>query len=84
MIHSAQYLASYFSIDYSFFFLSRIFVNREALNIFSLFIHLPDSLKGALLIFLIYQIADGMTIEIHTVNLLLETRGGGRQGGAAW
>ncbi|KAM5585755.1 hypothetical protein ABKV19_004923 [Rosa sericea] len=30
------------------------------------------------------KIADGMTIEIHTVNLLLETRGGGRQGGAAW
>ncbi|XP_050367986.1 uncharacterized protein LOC126786257 [Argentina anserina] len=30
------------------------------------------------------KIADGMTIEIHTVNLMLETRGGGRQGGAAW
>ncbi|XP_004294340.1 PREDICTED: uncharacterized protein LOC101295784 isoform X1 [Fragaria vesca subsp. vesca] len=30
------------------------------------------------------KIADGMTIEIRTVNILLETRGGGRQGGAAW
>ncbi|KAI4322825.1 hypothetical protein L6164_022482 [Bauhinia variegata] len=31
------------------------------------------------------KIADGMTIQIHTVNLLLETRGGaGRQGGATW
>lgn len=32
-----------------------------------------------------YQIADGMTIEISTVNLLLETRGGARrQGGVTW
>lgn len=32
-----------------------------------------------------YQIADGMTVEIHTVNLLLETRGGAQgQGGATW
>ncbi|KAF7822861.1 UHRF1-binding protein 1-like [Senna tora] len=31
------------------------------------------------------KIADGMTIQIHTVNLLLETRGGARrQGGATW
>ncbi|KAI3410626.1 Chorein_N domain-containing protein [Psidium guajava] len=31
------------------------------------------------------KIADGMTLEVTTVNLLLETRGGGkRQGGAAW
>ncbi|PQQ16205.1 uncharacterized protein Pyn_17041 [Prunus yedoensis var. nudiflora] len=31
------------------------------------------------------KIADGMTVEILTVNLLLETRGGGRcQGGASW
>lgn len=31
------------------------------------------------------KIADGMTIEISTVNLLLETRGGARQqGGATW
>ncbi|XP_057414931.1 uncharacterized protein LOC130709560 isoform X2 [Lotus japonicus] len=31
------------------------------------------------------KIADGMTIQIHTVNLLLETRGSSRrQGGAAW
>ncbi|XP_054812762.1 uncharacterized protein LOC129313560 [Prosopis cineraria] len=31
------------------------------------------------------KIADGMTIQIHTVNLLLETRGGvGRQGGSTW
>ncbi|XP_061350520.1 uncharacterized protein LOC133295686 isoform X2 [Gastrolobium bilobum] len=31
------------------------------------------------------KIADGMTIQIHTVNLLLETRGSsGRQGGATW
>ncbi|XP_027339753.1 uncharacterized protein LOC113853541 isoform X2 [Abrus precatorius] len=31
------------------------------------------------------KIADGMTIQIHTVNLLLETRGGSRrQGGATW
>ncbi|KAJ7948490.1 UHRF1-binding protein 1-like [Quillaja saponaria] len=31
------------------------------------------------------KIADGMTIEIRTVNLLLETRGGaGRKGGATW
>lgn len=31
-----------------------------------------------------YQIADGMTVEIHTVNLLLETRGGAGRGGASW
>ncbi|XP_030441273.1 uncharacterized protein LOC115663413 isoform X1 [Syzygium oleosum] len=31
------------------------------------------------------KIADGMTLEVTTVNLLLETRGGGKsQGGAAW
>lgn len=31
------------------------------------------------------KIADGMTVEIHTVNLLLETRGGAQgQGGATW
>ncbi|POO00472.1 UHRF1-binding protein 1-like [Trema orientale] len=31
------------------------------------------------------KIADGMTVEIRTVNLLLETRGGARQqGGASW
>ncbi|XP_028807726.1 uncharacterized protein LOC114762416 isoform X3 [Neltuma alba] len=31
------------------------------------------------------KIADGMTIQIHTVNLLLETRGGAcRQGGSTW
>ncbi|KAL5548246.1 hypothetical protein UlMin_003477 [Ulmus minor] len=31
------------------------------------------------------KIADGMTVEIRTVNLLLETRGGARsQGGATW
>ncbi|GMH24967.1 hypothetical protein Nepgr_026810 [Nepenthes gracilis] len=31
------------------------------------------------------KIADGMTIEVHTVNLLLETRGGARcQGEATW
>ncbi|KAI9077045.1 hypothetical protein K1719_041001 [Acacia pycnantha] len=31
------------------------------------------------------QIADGMTIQIHTVNLLLETRGGAcSQGGSTW
>ncbi|XP_057528384.1 uncharacterized protein LOC130807247 [Amaranthus tricolor] len=31
------------------------------------------------------KIADGMTIEVQTVNLLLETRGAGcRQGGATW
>ncbi|XP_015898172.2 uncharacterized protein LOC107431706 [Ziziphus jujuba] len=31
------------------------------------------------------KIADGMTLEVQTVNLLLETRGGGRrQGGATW
>ncbi|GAB2271006.1 hypothetical protein Dimus_038895 [Dionaea muscipula] len=29
------------------------------------------------------QIADGMTLEVHTINLLLETRGGARcQGGS--
>lgn len=33
----------------------------------------------------IYQIADGMTIQVRTVNLLLETHGGGRRrGGATW
>lgn len=32
-----------------------------------------------------YQIADGMTLEIGTVNVLLETRGCAQgQGGAAW
>lgn len=32
-----------------------------------------------------FQIADGMTVEIRTVNLLIETRGGARQeGGASW
>ncbi|XP_059662531.1 uncharacterized protein LOC132308464 isoform X2 [Cornus florida] len=31
------------------------------------------------------KIADGMTVEVHTVNLLLETHGGARQrGGATW
>ncbi|XLU61327.1 hypothetical protein S245_020536, partial [Arachis hypogaea] len=31
------------------------------------------------------KISDGMTIQIQTVNLLLETHGGARpQGGAAW
>ncbi|KAJ8428683.1 hypothetical protein Cgig2_006357 [Carnegiea gigantea] len=31
------------------------------------------------------KIADGMTIEVRTVNLLLETRGAGRRGvGASW
>lgn len=31
------------------------------------------------------QIADGMTLQVHTVNLLLETHGGARrQGGASW
>ncbi|GAB2284648.1 hypothetical protein Dimus_019100 [Dionaea muscipula] len=31
------------------------------------------------------KIADGMTLEVHTVNLLLETRGGARcQGGSTW
>jgi hypothetical protein len=35
--------------------------------------------------FYYYQIADGMTIQITTVNLLLETRGGvQRGGGATW
>ncbi|KAL8506128.1 hypothetical protein ACS0TY_017115 [Phlomoides rotata] len=33
----------------------------------------------------VYQIADGMTVQVRTVNLLLETHGGGRQrGGATW
>ncbi|RDX88503.1 hypothetical protein CR513_29891, partial [Mucuna pruriens] len=32
-----------------------------------------------------HQIADGMTVQIHTVNLLLETRGSAcRRGGATW
>lgn len=32
-----------------------------------------------------FQIADGMSVQINTVNLLLETRGGSREkGGAAW
>lgn len=32
-----------------------------------------------------HQIADGMTIQIHTVDLLLETCGSAcRQGGATW
>lgn len=31
------------------------------------------------------QIADGMTIQVGQVNLMLETRGGaGGQGGATW
>ncbi|XP_062077816.1 uncharacterized protein LOC133782510 [Humulus lupulus] len=30
------------------------------------------------------KVADGMTVEIRTVNLLLETRGGARRGGASW
>jgi len=30
-----------------------------------------------------YQIADGMTIQVSTVNLLLETRGGAQHGGGA-
>lgn len=35
--------------------------------------------------FYYFQIADGMTIQVQTVNLLLETRGGTRaKGGAAW
>lgn len=35
--------------------------------------------------FFTMQIADGMTLEVGTVNLLLETHGGARQrGGAAW
>ena len=35
--------------------------------------------------FYYFQIADGMTLQVQTVNLLLETRGGARcRGGAAW
>ena len=30
-----------------------------------------------------YQLADGMTIQVTTVNLLLETRGGAQCGGGA-
>ncbi|XVF34088.1 hypothetical protein REPUB_Repub18cG0027000 [Reevesia pubescens] len=30
------------------------------------------------------KIADGMTLQVQTVNLLLETHGGGSKGGAAW
>ena len=33
----------------------------------------------------IYQIADGMTLQVGVVNLLLETHGGARRrGGATW
>lgn len=32
-----------------------------------------------------HQIADGMTVQVRTVNLLLETHGGARdRGGATW
>ncbi|XP_027187635.1 uncharacterized protein [Cicer arietinum] len=43
---------------------------------------MPSSLTHS---FLLDLVADGMTIQIHTVNLLLETRGGSRRpGGATW
>ena len=43
------------------------------------------SFSFLLLILCDEQIADGMTLEVRTVNLLLETHGGARrQGGATW
>lgn len=44
----------------------------------------PSSVKGSGYGFA-DKIADGMTLEVHTVNILLETHGGARQkGGATW
>lgn len=39
----------------------------------------------AIIFYYVDQIADGMTLQVKVVNLLLETGGGAhREGGAAW
>lgn len=40
---------------------------------------------SAVIFYYVDQIADGMTLQVKVVNLLLETGGGShREGGAAW
>ena len=50
-----------------------------------LFIFDSEVLSAIIFFLYVFQIADGMTLQVKVVNLLLETGGGAhREGGAAW